>query len=587
MALQQGMVISGRYEIITPIKSGGMGAVYRAFDLHFHKREVALKEMLQEFSSEETAELVRRKFEEEAEILVNLSHHGIPRVLDHFIEKDVCYIVMDFIDGVSLDRLLEEYLVLTGKPVRQDFVAHYAIQICEILEYLHGQKPMPIVHRDIKPGNIILRKLKQEVILVDFGLARTINPDSVSEKTLVGTMGYAPLEQFKGLPEPRSDIYALGATMHHLISGAKPAPFSLEPLENVFERANRELAAIVNRATSESLEGRFQSAAEMKKALQDVHPRLVDSEGERTEVTPEEKTKIAAKQASTASMTERETGIQPAATEYAPRKTSIEGGRLTRIEHIVADDEKIAPLPIWKRRNALALVVLIISMLVFICFLCFGSRAAKIERYMMFNDAEAARKVFALADLKGQPVIDGSGIPQVMMGEGSSDAPFPTGFIFKRLDKGKFPLPLTISAELKLNGGAECLFFCGQWGALFQDANGVKGYSIKIVKVTALKGGQQGLINLIKYPETIMGPFFFKYNGEFERYGLRISDDNNMPGSVQIELQRLALPWPDAGPKRMSRNAEEPDYFGILLTGKERREERARVYIRDLNLENK
>jgi len=274
MTLKQGDRIADRYEIITPVKAGGMGAVYKAYDMHFKWRIVALKEMLQDFSSDETRDLVRRKFEEEANILVKLRHKGIPQVFDHLMEGEICYIVMDFIEGTNLEKLLEEYLVLTGKPVREDYVANYAIQICEILEYLHGQKPEPIIHRDIKPGNIILRKEKQEVILVDFGLARGIDTSSLSTKTLVGTVGYAPLEQFKGMPETRSDIYGLGATMHHMISGVRPTPFSLEPLEKVYRNANKGLAAIVNRSIAEEPGDRFASATEMKKALLEVLPSL-------------------------------------------------------------------------------------------------------------------------------------------------------------------------------------------------------------------------------------------------------------------------------------------------------------------------
>jgi|GEM_PF-2385198 len=276
MSLKQGDCISNRYEIITPIKAGGMGAVYKAYDMHFKWRIVALKEMLQDFESDETRDLVRRKFEEEANILVKLRHKGIPQVFDHFMDCEVCYIVMDFIEGTNLEKLLEEYMVLTGKPVREDYVASYAIQICEILEYLHSQKPDPIIHRDIKPGNIILRKERQEVILVDFGLARGIDKNSLSTKTLVGTVGYAPLEQFKGTPDTRSDIYGLGATMHHLISGMRPTPFSLEPLEKVYRNANKRLAAIVNRSIAEEPKDRYANASEMKKALLEVMPYLKD-----------------------------------------------------------------------------------------------------------------------------------------------------------------------------------------------------------------------------------------------------------------------------------------------------------------------
>ncbi len=386
MSLKQGDRVGDRYEVITPIKAGGMGAVYKAYDMHFKWRIVALKEMLQDFSSEETRDLVRRKFEEEANILVKLRHRGIPQVFDHLLDNELCYIVMDFIDGTSLDRLLEEYLVLTGKPVREDYVASYAVQICEILEYLHSRMPDPIIHRDIKPGNIILRKEKQEVILVDFGLARGIDTNSLSTKTLVGTVGYAPLEQFKGMPEIRSDIYGLGATMHHLISGVRPTPFALEPLESVYENAHRGLAAIVNKSIAEEPDDRYASAAEMKEALLEVMPSLKGTEempslDEKRERRIQEPDHIP---------TDVITGQQLTKESAMLKRTALEEPREIRTAHAGPRLSEFQSNQLYKRPYFILGILLAVFILVIsgISSLVKGSERHK--RYSIFSDGYRA-----------------------------------------------------------------------------------------------------------------------------------------------------------------------------------------------------
>jgi serine/threonine protein kinase len=592
MGLQQGMIVSGRYEVITPIKSGGMGAVYRAFDLHFQKREVALKEMLQEFSSEETAELVRRKFEEEAEILVNLSHPGIPRVLDHFIERNICYIVMDFIDGVSLDRLLEEYLVLTGKPVRQDLAVHYAVQLCTILEYLHSRKPMPIVHRDIKPGNIILRKMKQEVILVDFGLARAINPDSISEKTLVGTMGYAPLEQFKGLPEPRSDIYALGATMHHLISGIKPAPFSIEPLESVLNGVNLELAAIVGKAICESPKDRFQSATEMKTALLEVHPRLVDKAEEGSDVQLEEKTRIGENQHA-ATTTVRATDYEPPEAEDSSRKTLIDAGRLTRIEHIVTEEEKTSEAPPWRGRNVLSLIMLLISIGIFIAFINQGSQIKKVKRYMMFADPEAMSRIWNIADYsKDFESFKEDGYPCVVLGRRESKDLSRSGFIYMRVEEKLKALPMTIKVTLRFQNSPTFIVFYDNYGVKFADADEGKkelGYTAELVSVSHSRDKVGRILNSLSY-ERIDGvkPKYFSTEGikkeDYTDFGLSFKAGAGSDNStLEVHFTRLGADFGEPLIIKRSRS-DTFEYMGLILMDES--DPDARVFIRQLKTES-
>lgn len=272
--MEAGTLVAGRYEILQPLTAGGMGSVYRARDTHFSQREVALKQMHVDETDwdEETKALVDRKFTEEADILTGLSHPGIPQVMDHFVDEADHFIVMELIRGDSLDKVLADYLSLTGRPAPLDLVLDWGIQLCNILEYLHA---LQIIHRDVKPGNIILRFNTRTVVLVDFGLARGLQGDSASPKTLVGTVGYAPVEQFQGRPEVRSDLYSLAATLHHLVSGVPPVPFAIPPLRQVFPEGDAELEAVLARSLEGEVEDRHPSAAALRVDLERIRQRTV------------------------------------------------------------------------------------------------------------------------------------------------------------------------------------------------------------------------------------------------------------------------------------------------------------------------
>lgn len=279
MALQAGEVLWGRFEILAPIQAGGMGEVYRALD-QTTGQTVALKRMLldrfaaatiSEDEDESPLELLMRKFDEEVAMLRRLDCPGIPAFVDEFEHDGARCIVMDFIEGEDLQHLLTDYLRLTGQPVPAERVVDIAIQLCRILEYLHKQTPEPIIHRDVKPANIILRRQDRQVYLVDFGLARGVGTDHT--KTLVGTIGYAPLEQFEGKPEARSDQYSLGATMHHLLTAESPS-IQLEPLSLTHPDIHPELAAIIDRATSVLKKDRYDDIGQMRHALVAVMPKL-------------------------------------------------------------------------------------------------------------------------------------------------------------------------------------------------------------------------------------------------------------------------------------------------------------------------
>ena len=264
---EPGTLVGGRYEVIALIGLGGMGAVYTAKDRDTDL-VIALKQMFNQSGPQQ--EYFVRRFEGEARYLETLDHPYIPKVTDHFVENDSRYLVMEFIQGPSLKRCLDVYQANKQRFPELDLV-NYSIQMCEVLDYLHSRGE-PVIHRDVKPDNVIVRADTRKVCLVDFGIARGTESDSTN--TMVGTMGYAPLEQVRGHPEPRSDIYALGATMHHLISGQSPRPFQIVPLAQLAPHAHEGLIAIVDRATKSQPGQRYMSAGHMKKALLEVKADL-------------------------------------------------------------------------------------------------------------------------------------------------------------------------------------------------------------------------------------------------------------------------------------------------------------------------
>lgn len=225
-ALAPQTVLAGRYRIIRALTSGGMGAIYLASDSHLGGRRCALKEMLDRFASEDDRREGQQWFAREAQTLGRLRHPAIPEIYDSFIEDGRYYLSLEFIDGENLEDRVAR-LGSPGLPERE--VLEWAAQICDVLRYLHEQQP-PLVFRDLKPANVMLAR-DNTIRLVDFGIARGFS--GVRQATLVGTPGYCPPEQYQGLADPMSDIYALAATLHHLLSGQDPRdrpPFVFPPI---------------------------------------------------------------------------------------------------------------------------------------------------------------------------------------------------------------------------------------------------------------------------------------------------------------------------------------------------------------------
>lgn len=217
-------VLDNRYEILSVVKSGAMGCVYKARDTRLDTI-VALKQMMSSHTSKEDIQYAEQRFREEAKLLSTLHHSGIPKVIDYFTAfdlragKNANFLAMTFVEGKDLETVMKDR---RGKPFSVRGALDYFMQILDILIYLHSQSP-PVIYRDMNPRNIMLSAGK--VFLVDFGIARIFSPQQ--KGTAIGTPGYASPEQYRGAAEPRSDIYSLGAVMHYLLTGANPEESSL------------------------------------------------------------------------------------------------------------------------------------------------------------------------------------------------------------------------------------------------------------------------------------------------------------------------------------------------------------------------
>ena len=262
--LMPGTMLDRRYEIKRLIKSGGMGAVYEALDHRFEKKPCAVKEMLPHAENPQLEEYFIKRFKKEALILFELRHQNLPGLIDYFIENFRYYLVMDYIEGYDLDTIMRQY---ERGRVPQEIVIAWSIEILQALVFLHSQTP-PVVYRDMKPGNIMVRSEDQKIILVDFGIARKIDPESDTAKTVIGTPGFSPPEIFHGGAETRSDLYSLGATMHCLLTGMVPVKsFVFKPVRNLNNRVSKELEEIVMKVLSLDPEDRYENASQMKEAL--------------------------------------------------------------------------------------------------------------------------------------------------------------------------------------------------------------------------------------------------------------------------------------------------------------------------------
>jgi serine/threonine protein kinase len=257
-------VVKERYKVIRLLGKGGLSYVYEVEDLELPKRW-ALKEFHPRNLGPEDMEKIRLQFKREVEILSGLHHPRLPAISDSFMFDERDYMVMELIEGKTLDVLIGER---HGDPFPEDTVREWSLQILEILEYLHGQSP-PVIYRDIKPQNIIISP-ESGVRFIDFGIARLFNPVKDQDTIFMGTPGFAPPEQFRQRQtDVRSDIYSLGATMHYLLTLKDPGanPFDFEPLSLSHASISPLMEKIVQKAVEIKAENRFQNASDMRRVL--------------------------------------------------------------------------------------------------------------------------------------------------------------------------------------------------------------------------------------------------------------------------------------------------------------------------------
>jgi serine/threonine protein kinase len=239
-----------------------MKLVYLAEDLRLAARKCALAEMVDSFTSAEAQKQAVGAFQREADMLAQLNNEHIPRVFDRFSEGNHHFLVMEYIDGTTLEERIKQ----RGGKLPPEEVVEVALQVLDTLEYLHHLEP-PVIYRDLKPSNIMVTS-EGQAKLIDFGIARHFQP--LFNATMIGTQGYAPPEQYRGKVETRSDIYALGATMHHAMSGRDPAaeaPFSFPPLLKICPDIDSHLAATIDQALAYDVASRLSNAAEFKYRL--------------------------------------------------------------------------------------------------------------------------------------------------------------------------------------------------------------------------------------------------------------------------------------------------------------------------------
>jgi outer membrane protein assembly factor BamB/tRNA A-37 threonylcarbamoyl transferase component Bud32 len=264
--LPSGHLLQDRYRIRDVLGMGGMSVVYQAQDMRFSNvtRLCVVKQILNTATDPQARQMAVRNFEREANILATLSHPAIVQVYDYLTEGDSSYLVLEYVEGRDLEKILTE----TQGFLPESQVVQWAIQVCDVLSYLHNYEP-PVIFRDLKPSNIML-DAHNRVRLIDFGIARHFK--SGLKGTMIGTEGYSPPEQYRGVAEPRVDIYALGATIHHLLSKQDPRlepPFSFHerPIHDTNPFVSRGLIDIISRALEYNINKRYGSAEEMRRAL--------------------------------------------------------------------------------------------------------------------------------------------------------------------------------------------------------------------------------------------------------------------------------------------------------------------------------
>lgn len=260
--LEIGSLVDGKYKILNKVGQGGMSVVYLAMNEKANK-QWAVKEVRKDGVKD--FEVVKQGLVAETDILKKLNHPNLPSIIDVIDNDDSFIIIMDYIQGNSLNKALDEFGALP-----QEQVIAWAKQLCDVLGYLHSRTPA-IIYRDMKPANIML-KPDGNVTLIDFGTAREFKERNLADTTCLGTVGYAAPEQFGGMgqTDARTDIYCLGATLYHLVTGMNPCepPYEIKPIREINPSLSSGFERIIQKCTQRDPEDRYQSAAELMYALE-------------------------------------------------------------------------------------------------------------------------------------------------------------------------------------------------------------------------------------------------------------------------------------------------------------------------------
>ncbi len=275
--LPVGSVLSDRYEIKKVIGQGGMGSVYLASDRRLTVKHWAVKEMLLDSSLPEEKNEIEKLFTDEAHLLAELDHPNLPKVVDFFSEGDRKYLIMEYIEGETLEKKALAY----PDFIPEEKVLHYIIQIAKVLLYLHNHKPNPVIFRDLKPSNILVTA-EERVKLVDFGIARLFMTDKSRDTVILGTPGYASPEQYgRAQTDQRSDIFSFGATMYFLLTKEDPgkSPFHFQPPTVKNPAISKRLEEIVLKSVSLLPENRYQT---MEALIEELKALKGKEEGEKS-----------------------------------------------------------------------------------------------------------------------------------------------------------------------------------------------------------------------------------------------------------------------------------------------------------------
>ncbi|MDE7267038.1 MAG: serine/threonine protein kinase [Lachnospiraceae bacterium] len=268
--LKIGSVIDGKYKVLNEIGHGGMSTVYLAINEKANK-PWAIKEVRKSVSR--SFDILKQSLILETDMLKKLSHKNLPSIVDVIDSDENFLIVMDYIEGSTLEKLVNE-----NGAYPQEEVVDWAIQLCDVLQYLH-ERPKPIIYRDMKPSNVML-KSDGSVVLIDFGTAREFKEQNAGDTICLGTQGYAAPEQFGGMgqTDARTDIYCLGATMYHLLTGHNPSepPYEMYPITKWKPELSSGLEKVILKCTCKNPADRYQSADELMYALK--HYRDLETE---------------------------------------------------------------------------------------------------------------------------------------------------------------------------------------------------------------------------------------------------------------------------------------------------------------------